>query len=155
MNAPIPTFLCLLPLALSAACSEETTVAAKETTEDALDASWRAFGDTVGAAADGLADLDPDLLSPAALRGKALEVLEWSVTHLEEARDSEAAADLARGLAATLDQAEGWLAKVVAELPERAELKARVDALRERYADDVDVSHLLGPVLARFQALLD
>lgn len=145
--APFLTLL-LLPLA---ACSEDSVEAAKS-------AAGKTIDGVAGAAnkvADNVRDIDLSALSAAELRKKASWVLNWSADQLEKVRTSEGAEKAARAVDQVLDAAGGLLEKAADQLPEKQQLRARIEDVRQRHAGDSQVMQALDPVLERLSRLLE
>jgi len=142
--------LSLLLLAPTLGCSDDTIAAARE-------AVHHAAADARAAAAEAVHAVGEIDLSAGAevLQERAGWVLTWCTDQLEGVRDAEAAQRVAAAVVEVLDAAGGLFERVAEEVPNRAELRQRVDGLRAQHEGDSAVLEALEPALARLSALLE
>lgn len=143
----------ILPLSLIlllGSCSEESTVAAKEALNKA--------GEAAEAAATSLSekfkDVDWSALAPEKLKEMGGEAATAITTKLGEIQDSATAEKVADAVRPMLESAGSALKSLGDKLPNRAELKTKVDELKTKYADDEGVMKHLEPVLAKLSEIL-
>ncbi len=150
-------FLACLLFLLACGCGEKTVASAKETLRSAhadLLRSAESLRTAAGTVVEKVGEID---LSAAGekIQGQAAWVVGWCAEQLEEVHDVASARVVAEVVTQVLDAARGLLRQAGKALPNREDVRVRIDALRARFGEDADIMAAAQPALTALGELLD